>query len=92
MEGVCLSDAGNVLRVGVGSAAANGRPVSSRGPEMNSGSTSNMTEIVLGMRERLRLDLTQEEAVAFMEDMIEASLSSKMWMAVDAIHSLGKRF
>ena len=52
----------------------------------------HMADAILGMRERLRLDLTEEDAVAFMEDMIETSLSSKMWMAVDAIHSLGKRF
>ena len=52
----------------------------------------HMADAILGMRERLRLDLSEEDAVAFMEDMIETSLSSKMWMAVDAIHSLGKRF
>ena len=49
-------------------------------------------DVLLGLRQRLRLDLTEEQAVAFMEEMIESSLSSKLWMAVDAIHSLGKRF
>ncbi|CAB9520306.1 Phosphatidylinositol 3-kinase catalytic subunit type 3 [Seminavis robusta] len=49
-------------------------------------------EVALGLRKRLRLDLTEEQAVAYMEEMIESSLSSKIWMAVDAIHSLGKRF
>ena len=53
---------------------------------------STVADVVLGMRQRLRLDLTEDQAVAFMEEMIEASLSSKLWLAVDAIHSLGKRF
>lgn len=46
---------------------------------------------VLGVRERLRLDLTQEKAISYMEKLIEDMLSNKMWIAVDAIHSLGKR-
>ena len=47
---------------------------------------------VLGVRQRLRLDLTPEKAISYMEKLIEDSLSSRMWIAVDAIHSLGKRF
>lgn len=46
----------------------------------------------LGIRERLRLDLSDQDAVAYMEDLVESSQSSKMWIAVDAIHSLGKKF
>lgn len=61
-------------------------------PAGSSGSNSSIADAVLGLRQRLRLDLTEEDAVAFMEEMIESSLSSKLWMAVDAIHSLGKRF
>jgi phosphatidylinositol 3-kinase len=45
-----------------------------------------------GLRDRLRLDLSDPEAVAFMEGLVESALSSKMAMAVDAIHSLGKKF
>lgn len=44
-----------------------------------------------GVRDRLRLDLTDNQALSFMEELIESSLSNRMWMAVDAIHSLGKR-
>jgi phosphatidylinositol kinase/protein kinase (PI-3 family) len=45
-----------------------------------------------GMHERFRLDLNDDEAVSFLEENIERSISSKIWIAVDAIHSLGKRF
>ncbi|KAL3938814.1 MAG: hypothetical protein SGBAC_006357, partial [Bacillariaceae sp.] len=47
---------------------------------------------ILGVRNRLRLDLCEEEAIVFMEELIEESTSSKMWLAVDAMHTLGKRF
>ena len=47
---------------------------------------------ILGLRERFRLDLNEVQAISFMEKLIEESCSSKMWMAVDAIHTLGKRF
>ena len=48
-------------------------------------------EAIMGMRNRLRLELSEKHALAFMEDLIESSLSSKMWLAVDAIHTLGKK-
>ena len=44
------------------------------------------------MHERFRLDLNDDEAVSFLEENIERSISSKIWIAVDAIHSLGKQF
>lgn len=44
------------------------------------------------MLERFCLDLNEDEAVNFLEENIERSISSKIWIAVDAIHSLGKRF
>lgn len=47
---------------------------------------------ILGIRKRLQLDLTEDEAITFMEKLIEDSIASKMWLAVDAIHTLGKRF
>jgi hypothetical protein len=40
----------------------------------------------------LRLELSEDEAIGFMEKLIEESSSSKMWLAVDAMHTLGKRF
>jgi phosphatidylinositol kinase/protein kinase (PI-3 family) len=48
-------------------------------------------QAIMGMRDRLRLDLTEEQALTFMEELVESSLSSKIWIAVDAIHTLGKR-
>ena len=47
---------------------------------------------MMGIRERLLLDISDEEAISFMENLVDESCSSRMWMAVDAIHSLGKRF
>lgn len=47
---------------------------------------------IMGVRDRLRLDLSEENAINFMENLIEESTSSKMWLAVDAMHTLGKRF
>lgn len=47
---------------------------------------------VSGLRDRLRLDLNDAEAIAFMEGLIESSQASKVWIAVDAMHSLGKKF
>lgn len=47
---------------------------------------------VMEMRNRLRLDLTSDQAVVFIEDLIDESMNSKMWFAVDAMHSLGKKF
>lgn len=47
---------------------------------------------MMGLRDRMQLHLTDEEAISFMEKLIEESCSSRMWIAVDAIHTLGKRF
>ena len=41
---------------------------------------------------RFRLDLNDDDALSFMEKLIESSISSKLAIAVDAIHSLGKHF
>ena len=54
--------------------------------------TQPIDQAIVGMRERLRLGLSEDQAVAFMEDLIEQASSSKMWLAVDAMHSLGKKF
>ena len=44
------------------------------------------------IHQRFYLDLNQNDAVAFLEGNIEHSLTSKIWIAVDAMHSFGKRF
>jgi hypothetical protein len=54
--------------------------------------TQTLEDAIRGLRNRLRLDLDDEGAINFMETLIEDSYSSKMWMAVDAIHSLAQRF
>ena len=47
---------------------------------------------IQGVRDRLKLDLSAEDAIIFMEKLIQDSCSSKMWIAVDAIHSLAQKF
>jgi hypothetical protein len=59
-------------------------------PDISENQTTQ--ESILGLRERLRLDLRDDQAVAFIEQLVETSLSTKMWIAVDAIHSIGKKF
>ncbi len=44
------------------------------------------------LHDRFCLNLNDDDAVAFLEENIERSLTSKIWIAVDAIHSLGKHF
>ena len=45
-----------------------------------------------GILERFRLDLSDEKALSYMEQLIEDSICSKMWMAVDAMHKIAKIF
>ncbi|KAG7361735.1 phosphatidylinositol 3- and 4-kinase [Nitzschia inconspicua] len=52
----------------------------------------DLENAIRGIRDRLRLDLDQEQASNYMEKLIQDSCSSKMWMAVDAIHSLAQNF
>jgi phosphatidylinositol 3-kinase len=49
-------------------------------------------EAVLAMRGRFRLDLNDDDALAYIEHVIDKSITSKMWQAVDVMHSLGKHF
>eukprot|EP00584_Thalassiosira_punctigera_P004862 CAMPEP_0172528256 /NCGR_PEP_ID=MMETSP1067-20121228/2704_1 /TAXON_ID=265564 ORGANISM="Thalassiosira punctigera, Strain Tpunct2005C2" /NCGR_SAMPLE_ID=MMETSP1067 /ASSEMBLY_ACC=CAM_ASM_000444 /LENGTH=1254 /DNA_ID=CAMNT_0013312137 /DNA_START=70 /DNA_END=3834 /DNA_ORIENTATION=- len=49
-------------------------------------------EAILAMRGRFRLDLNDNDALAYIEDVVEKSITSKMWRAVDVMHSLGKHF
>lgn len=46
---------------------------------------------IMGMRERL-LEISDEEAIFSMENLIDESCSSRTWMVVDTIDMLGKRF
>ena len=52
----------------------------------------NPDQALQGVQERLHLDLSDEKAISYMEQLIEDSICSKMWIAVDAIHSIAKRF
>ena len=54
--------------------------------------SQNADQVLQALRDRLRLDLSDTDAIAYMERLIENSIASKMWLAVDAIHRLGKRF
>ena len=45
-----------------------------------------------GVLERLRLHLSDANAISYMEQLIEDSVCSKLWIALDAMHSIGKRF
>lgn len=54
--------------------------------------TQKPEEALRFVHDRFCLDLTDDDAVAFLEENIERSLSSKIWIAVDAMHSIGKRF
>jgi hypothetical protein len=53
--------------------------------------TQSIETSIQGVRDRLKLDLSDEEAIVFMEKLIQDSCSSKMWIAVDAIHSLAQK-
>jgi phosphatidylinositol 3-kinase len=49
-------------------------------------------EAILAMRGRFRLDLNDDDALAYIENVVKKSIASKMWRAVDVMHSLGKHF
>ena len=49
-------------------------------------------EAILAMKDRFQLDLSDDEALSYIEHVVEKSITSKMWRAVDAMHSLGKHF
>lgn len=55
-------------------------------------SNQSPEQVINGMLARLCLYLSDEEAISYMEQLIEDSICSKMWIAVDAMHSIGKRF
>jgi phosphatidylinositol 3-kinase len=49
-------------------------------------------EAILAMRGRFRLDLNDDDSLSYIEHVVERSITSKMWRAVDVIHELGKHF
>ncbi|KAL3780653.1 hypothetical protein HJC23_000123 [Cyclotella cryptica] len=49
-------------------------------------------EAILAMRGRFRLDLNDDDALGYIEHVVEKSITSKMWRAVDVMHALGKHF
>jgi len=52
----------------------------------------SLADSISGMRSRLKLDLTESESITYIEDLMEDSVSNTMWLAVDAMHHLGKQF
>ena len=44
------------------------------------------------LRNQFRLELDEDKAISYIENLIFENVSSKLWMAVDSIHSLSKRF
>ncbi len=46
----------------------------------------------MSMRYRFRLDLDEIASLSFVERLIESSIDSKIWIAVDVIHQFGRRF
>jgi len=48
-------------------------------------------EALRNMLQRFRLDLSNDEAVEFIEGVVHESINSKMWFAVDVMHDIGKR-
>jgi len=71
-----LSHINNMVHAGMGDLSINQPP----------------EEAILAMRGRFRLDLSDDDAMAYIEDVVEKSITSKMWRAVDVMHSLGKHF
>ena len=49
-------------------------------------------DAIFAMKDRFQLDLSDDEALSYIEHIVEKSITSKMWRAVDAMHSLGKHF
>ena len=45
---------------------------------------------LLGLIQRLRLDLCDDDALTYFEELIENCLTNKLWIAVDALHNVGK--
>ena len=54
--------------------------------------TQKPCEALKFIHQRFSLDLDDNDAVAFLEENIENSLTSKIWVAVDTLHSIGRRF
>jgi Phosphatidylinositol 3- and 4-kinase len=52
----------------------------------------SIEDAIRGVRSRLRLDLSAAAAMDYMEKLVEASMSNQLWLAVDAIHEIGKSF
>jgi phosphatidylinositol 3-kinase len=49
-------------------------------------------DVILAMRDRFQVNLNEDDALTYIEHVVEKSITSKMWRAVDVMHSLGKRF
>lgn len=58
-------------------------------PSLSFGQTPD--EALRSMLQRFRLDLNNDEAVEYIEEVINMSMKSKMWLAVDVMHDISKR-
>jgi phosphatidylinositol 3-kinase len=58
-------------------------------PSLSIGQTPD--EALRNMLQRFRLDLSKDEAVEYIEGVIHHSMNSKLWLAVDVMHDIGKR-
>ena len=47
-------------------------------------------DCLLGFIQRLRLDLGDDDALTYFEDLIEDCVTNKLWIAVDTLHNIGK--
>ena len=52
----------------------------------------SLEDAIRGVRNRLRLDLSAAAAMDYLEKLVETSMSNHLWIAVDAIHEMGKKF
>eukprot|EP00592_Proboscia_alata_P001724 CAMPEP_0194375564 /NCGR_PEP_ID=MMETSP0174-20130528/24101_1 /TAXON_ID=216777 /ORGANISM="Proboscia alata, Strain PI-D3" /LENGTH=1458 /DNA_ID=CAMNT_0039155847 /DNA_START=85 /DNA_END=4458 /DNA_ORIENTATION=+ len=51
----------------------------------------NADNALLSLCQRFRMDLCDDDAISYMEKLIESCLENKLWIAVDTFHSIGKR-
>mmetsp|Transcript_258 Transcript_258/g.346 ORF Transcript_258/g.346 Transcript_258/m.346 type:complete len:104 (-) Transcript_258:118-429(-) len=48
-------------------------------------------EALAGVKARLKLELSEDDALAYIESLVDECMTNKMWIAVDTLHSIGKR-
>ena len=48
-------------------------------------------EVVVGLISRLKLELSDDDALSYFEELVSDCLNTKLWFAVDTLHKIGKR-